>query len=184
MTRVLPALLAAVLVGPATSAPRPKDKAPPATYWPTEVGATFEYQSESGGSTTTRTVAAVERVGSVTTVTMTETGPDGQVKPSTKVEIRSDGLYLAEEFGQPYDPPVCLLQTPVKQGQRWTTASKWRDASPLECVREVGESKVLETPAGRFEAVRLTVEVKSQKHTSVFWYAPEAGIVSRGPGRW
>ncbi len=169
-------LLAVLLVGPVTSAPRPKDKAPPATYWPTKVGAVFEYGLESGG-TMTREVTGVERAGDVITVTMSETGADGKVKPGNKVEVRPDGLFITEESGMPYDPPLCLFKASAKPGERWTTASRWGNRDLPEAVREVGESKVLQTPAGKIEAVPISVSTKFEKKPSVYWFAREYGIV-------
>jgi hypothetical protein len=125
----------------------------------------------------TREVTAVERAGDVITVTMSETGADGKVKPGNKVEVRPDGLFITEESGMPYDPPLCLFKTPVKQGERWTTTSKWGNRDPFEAVREVGESKVLETPAGKIEAVPIYVSAKDSKKPSVYWFAREYGIV-------
>ena len=81
-----PVLLAVLLVGPAASAPRVKDKTPPATYWPTKVGTTREYLSDSG--TEVEVVTAVERKEGVTTVTTATLEPDGRQTPSNKVEIR------------------------------------------------------------------------------------------------
>jgi hypothetical protein len=96
-----------------------------------------------------------------------------------KVEVRADGLFLTEEFGHPYDPPVCLLKFPVAKGAKWTTVTKRADIGPVEFTREIGETKTIETPGGRFEAVRVTgvLTTAGDSQTKVYWFAPEIGIV-------
>jgi hypothetical protein len=172
-------LLAVLLAGPAASAPKLKDKVPTAPYWPTSVGAAITYQWDGETGTRTRTVTAVERAAGVTTVTSDEVGPAGRRAAVNKVEVRSDGLFLTEEFGAAYDPPLCLLKFPVTKGSKWTTKSDWKDFGPVESTREVGETKTIETPGGRFEAVRVTgvLTTAGDSQTKVYWFAPEIGIV-------
>jgi hypothetical protein len=172
-------LLAVLLAGPAASAPKLKDKVPTAPYWPTSVGAAITYQWDGETGTRTRTVTAVERAAGVTKVASDEVGPDGRAAPANKVEVRADGLFLTEEFGHPYDPPVCLLKFPVTKGAKWTTVTKRADIGPVEFTREVGETKTIETPGGRFEAVRVSGDMILARgtQTKVYWFAPEVGII-------
>jgi hypothetical protein len=176
---LLPSLLVVLLARPVVPAPQVKDKAPPPTYWPTAVGATLEYQFAS--STQTEVVTAVERKGEVTTVAINWINKDGSSSPYNKVEIRKDGIFMTEEVGQPYDRPVCLLKFPLKAGDKWETVAKRPDlGNPFRFTRKVGETKVIETPAGKFEAVQIlcdTAAVGNRADESVFWYAKGVGLL-------
>jgi hypothetical protein len=178
---LLPSLLAVLLAGPVAPAPQVKDKAPPTTYWPTVVGATLEYQFAS--STQTEVVTAVERKGDVTTVAINWINKDGTSSPYNKVEIRKDGIFMTEEVGQAYDPPVCLLKLPLKAGDKWQTESKRPDlGSAYRFAREVGETRVIETPAGKFEAVQILCDTapvgdRPADPKCAFWYAKGVGLL-------
>jgi hypothetical protein len=170
----LAALVAILVASSGTPAPRLKQKAPSVPYWSMKVGATLTY--ESAGSEQTVAVTAVERVGDVTRVSSSET-TDGKTFPGMTVEIRPDGLFLVEQGGQPCEVPLQLLRFPVKAGEKWETVCVW-GGKATRFVREAGEAKVLETPAGRFEAVPITSDLPDLKlPRSVIWYAPELGIV-------
>jgi hypothetical protein len=86
MIRLVPALVVLLLAGPAAPASRLTERAPPATYRPTTVGTTLEYQF--GPGVHTEVVSAVERADGATTVTI-DAVTDGKRTPSNKVEIRA-----------------------------------------------------------------------------------------------
>jgi hypothetical protein len=171
---VLAALIAVLIVEPAVPAPRLKEKAPPAPYWSVKVGTTLRYQLEAGGEST-EVVTAVEKSGDTTRVTIHSLKPDGTKVPEWTVEVRPAGLFLVEQVGRPYDPPMQLLRFPVKAGDQWETVYG-QGGTISRLVRQVGETKVLETPAGRFEAVQI-LSGQPDHARSVIWYAPHIGIV-------
>jgi hypothetical protein len=178
MSRVLFVTAAVVLVAtPAVPAPQLKD-AGPAGYFPTTVGARWVYQS--GQVEQTEVVTDVRKDGEATIVAVGSVGPDGKVTPGDTVAIRPDGLFLLSETGQPYDPPVCLLRFPVKVGDRWEAETSRPDIGKVRFVREVKETKTRETPAGKFEAVRVESAVAlgaAVPNTHSHWYAPGVGVV-------
>ena len=173
---VLPAFVAVLVGWPAWPAPRPKEKDPLVPYWSMTVGAALTYQVGEDEESIVA-VTAVERVGDVTRVITSETS-QGKTNPHMTVEVRPDGLFLVEQAGQPYEIPLQLLRFPVKAGEKWQTVCVWRGKA-TRFVREVGEKKVLETPAGRFEAVPITSNMPDAKDDKpdVLWYAPEMGII-------
>ena len=182
MTRsMFPLLVAALVAVPAAPAPKAKEPPPsaPASYWPTVVGATREYQYPGG--TEKEIVTAVTRKDDVMTVAIAVVGADGTQTPRNKVEIRKDGVYLMEEVGQKYDSPVCLLKLPLTTGTRWEEKTQRPDLGPVLFKTEVGETATIETPAGKFEAVKVTrVIVRGGGQpdiTGIQWYAKEHGAV-------
>lgn len=74
------------------------------------------------------------------------------------------------------------MKLPLKAGDKWETEAKRPDlAGPFRFAREVGETKVVETPAGKFEAVRVLGRTTSGGRASdvkaAFWYAKGVGLV-------
>jgi hypothetical protein len=172
-------LMTAVLILAARSAPRLKDRPSDATYWPTTVGTTREYETDTG--TEVEVVTAVERVDGVTTVTTAIRRPDGRQTPSNRVEVRQDGIYMTEEAGQPYDPPWCVLRLPPKAGDTWAVDTRRPDCGRLRFTQTVGETKVIEAGGEKFEAVRVMGEDIAGGGRSVgpivYWYAKKVGLV-------
>jgi hypothetical protein len=82
--------------------------------------------------------------------------------------------------GSVYDPPKRLLKLPVREGETW----EWADAagrgrpSP-KCKYTTVREEEVETPAGKFRAVR--VEMDSETGGAVlrttYWHTPGAGLV-------
>ena len=173
----LAALVVILVAGPAAPAPRLKEKTPAAPYWSVRVGATLRYQLDAGGEST-EVVTAVDKTGDVTRVVSHSRKPDGTTAPEWTVEVRPAGLFLVEQVGRPYDPPMQLLRFPVKVGDQWETAYG-QGGQISRLVRTVTETKALDTPAGRFEAVRILSGTPDQPDNSksVIWYSPQIGIV-------
>lgn len=80
-----------------------------------------------------------------------------------------------------YDPGFPMFAFPMRVGDRWkTTVRQWQDdparASPIEVEAGVLGWAVVETPAGRFDALRIeaTHRVAEQRVLSTYWYAPRA----------
>jgi hypothetical protein len=165
----------APLAGPA--APRLKDSETPQAYFPTTVGSKWVYTTN--GKEHVEVVTAVERKDGVTTVTV-EYERAGGNRPIQTIEVRPDGLYMTYEVGKAYETPVCMLKLPVKIGESWTVRTNRPDIGALRFDREVIEETDVETPAGRFRAVRVRgrTDIGNQGRVqSDYWYAPEVGLV-------
>ena len=175
---LLTAVALALAAAPAAPAPRLKDAGPP-SYFPITVGARWVYQS--GQVEQTEVVTDVKTDGEATVVTVGSVLPDGKVTPWNTVAVRPDGLFMLSETGQPYDPPVCLLKFPVKSGDRWEDATTRPDIGKLRFTHEVKETKTLDTPAGKFECVRIEAAVAfgavATPATHSHWYAPGIGLI-------
>jgi hypothetical protein len=95
--------------------------------------------------------------------------------------LRADGMYLLDEVGKPYDPPVRVLKPPVKLGDRWEGTSSRPDIGRVRYSGEVKELKALKTPAGTFQAVGIEVGWASGAAQGLamdrYWYAPDVGLV-------
>jgi hypothetical protein len=171
------ALTLAALSGPA--APRLKDPSPPSDYFPTAVGTRWVYTTPTADLV--EVITAVAEKDGVTLVTIGNEVPGGKATPIRTIEIRSDGLFLAEEAGKGYNPPVCLLKLPVQVGDSWTTATHRADLGRIQFPRQAVEMTDLQTRAGRFQAVRVQGETVfengGQSQPSVYWYARGVGLV-------
>lgn len=171
------AVLGAAAVTVTSAAPVPRD-ASGDPYFATEVGAKWVY--ESGGIETVEVVTDVQSNDGVVVVTVGEEAR-GIVLPRRTVSWSSDGLRLVNEESYIYEPPLLLLRTPVKAGDKWETNSVWRGLGPFvfKDSRTVIRTEKVEVPAGTFEAVRIESEYAFQSVTGkgTYWYVRGLGPV-------
>ena len=126
-------------------------------------------------------VTDVRREGGDFIVRVETEGADGKLAPIHTMALRADGLYMLDEVGKAYSPPVCMVRLPVKVGDRWDGATTRSDLGPIRFVHEVKGVQKIETPAGTFEAVGIESEWviggarTGEKH--VHWYAPGTGLI-------
>jgi hypothetical protein len=177
---ILPAVLALGLVAtPAAPAARLKDRPGPAHYFPTTVGAKWVYQFAKADQT--EVVTHVRREGGDVVVSVGYERPGGEVAPIHTMALRGDGLYMLDEVGKPYDPPVCVLKLPVKVGDRWEGTSSRPDLGKIRYAKEVREVRKLQTPAGAFQAVgvdsEFVVGAAENAPKDRYWYAPDIGLI-------
>jgi hypothetical protein len=88
-------------------------------------------------------------------------------------------VYRVAEDGKPLHVPDCLLKLPPTPGAKWEQQMFAPDGTRQAegAVRTVGGEERVETPAGKFRAVRVDMEYPAGHLWSKTWYAPGRGVV-------
>ncbi len=78
-------------------------------------------------------------------------------------------------------PPRPLLKLPLRPETRWGWRGVFSSPGPIIESNEVFPSESVETPAGRFDAVKVETRIGSQGETAVrtSWFAPDVGLVKQ-----
>jgi hypothetical protein len=169
-------LVPALLLGE-SSVPKPVlfDPSMTVAYFPMRIGTKLVY--DEGRSERTLVVASVRKGPTGRVISLDLVLPGGRTVPDRKVIVSEAGLFLAEIFGQPIDPPSHELKLPVKTGEKWLTGGGW------EAVI-VGKERI-EVPAGRYTALRVEWSKPGSlggKPRVTFWYAPGIGEIKSAAG--
>lgn len=165
-------LLAAVLVAAtAVAAPVPKGLKKTGTFIPLDVGTKWEYVEAGSPDTVVdrREITAVEQKDGVTFATQKLSG-------ITQV-FRADatGVAVVKSNGSDYAHPRYVVKNEMKAGDEWI----W-DAEGYTERRTVGAMEKVTTPAGEFEAVKLTYRTEQNGAVGsdiTVWYAAGVGLV-------
>ena len=170
MTRLT---LAVLLAGaPALAAPVPKDFKKPATdYYPLAVGVKREYARPDDPATVvqTRTITAVREEKGAKFFTLTFTG---NVEQTCTLKATAEGVFMAEQDGEAYDPPYTVVRTDMKEGD------KWEVSGGVGGTRTVGKPEKIAVPAGTFTAFPISVtRAEGRVADAVVWYADGVGLV-------
>lgn len=173
------ALLAVVLVSA-----KPK---PPPDYFPLRVNDWWKYRStQASGAISEFTLAVIsedKRADGLLrrTVELSNPNPlirDRYVKPTGSV-LLVDEEYLGSGGRASFDPPRPILQYPLRPGASWQWSGTGRGGIRIEEASEVFPSERVETPAGRFDAVKVVVRIAQggAQATKTSWYAAGIGLV-------
>lgn len=78
-------------------------------------------------------------------------------------------------------PPRPLLKLPLRPNATWGWRGVFSSPGPIIESNEVFPSESVETPAGRFDAVKIETRIGSQGDTAVraSWFAPDVGLVKQ-----
>jgi hypothetical protein len=148
-------------------------------YFPTTVGTKWVYEFTKGVQT--EVVTRVRSKDGAVIVSVENELPGGKLTPLHTMALQADGLYMLDEVGQPYDPPVCVLKLPLKLGDRWEGKSSRPDLGGFRYASEVKEIKAIETPAGKFQAIGIDAgwssRVDQGLRTDRRWYAADVGLL-------
>jgi hypothetical protein len=165
------------------SAPVPKEPGTP-RYFPIQKGAKWVFKTP--GSKDTRVITEVKNNKGEFTVVIIDDN-DGKLSPVETILVTDKGLFRAAYADDmKFDPPICILKTPVKAGEKWETSTTFSLFS-LKTKFTILDLEWVEVPAGRFKAVpvmreeilTLQGEKESKKMTIIEWYAPNVGLVKR-----
>jgi hypothetical protein len=144
----------------ASAAPIPKDAGKAPLFYPTTVGAKWVYVTPRGDEETFE-VAEVKRDGGEWVVSL-----KGEDAPPDTIIVSADGLrYVRNGTDGKYGG--VMMRAKFREGDSW----KLSDGSE----RTISGPEVVEVPAGKFTAVKVTVSGSDQ----VIWYAPGIGEVKR-----
>ena len=179
-------MTALVLLALALAAPVPKDFANPRDYFPTAVGAKWEYVSSGVGEDRTHveevTAAEADKSG-VLRVTIHRTRPEVAVGFDTVYVVGKQDIALAKSGPNTYVPPLPYLKKGMKAGDSWEVETEIGGRKSTFQFK-VGEAAEVKTPAGKFIAVPITRQTKGSKIAGyTYWYAPDVGLVKTDAGR-
>lgn len=168
-------------------APKPKTD-PPGLYFPTAVGDQWKVILVSPvvpEQANVQVVKAVETAGGVTTVTVESLPSDGKPATTYVVEVSDRGVCVINRKEKQLDPPQWILKLPAKPGTRWEAPMLGREGKPVRTeYRTISGEEEVETPAGKFKAVR--VEVRHQADGEPYeteWHAVGWGRVRIQTGK-
>lgn len=176
--RVGLALALAMFLPVAGSAPRLKTEENSVPFVPTTPGDAWVLVSPKGVARSW-VVTEAEREEGVLLVTTAEVAADGKLARTVTYEVTATTVCRVAEDGKPLPAPDCLLKLPPTPGAKWEQPMFAPDGTRLAetAVRTVvGEEKV-ETPAGKFTAVRVDMEYPAGRPWSKTWYVPGRGVV-------
>jgi hypothetical protein len=165
---------------PLMAAPLTKDREKAAPFLMTKEGDT-KVSEIAGNSVTevTEVVTEVERKGETIRVTTRQQVHGGGHTDRT-FEASDKGVFLVAVGGKDLPDPRPDLRLPAKAGDAWT----WREEAPLFAPAKftwtVGKWEEVDVPAGKFQALRVELELESGRppaRTGTYWYAPGLGVI-------
>jgi hypothetical protein len=171
VTRLPLLLLPPLLVA---AAPVPEGSGKPA-YYATRVGTKWDYQLVEEELTEVLTAAEMKNGGTVVTV---ETRWRGHMVSSRMFSVSAEGVSQVGLLEERFDPPIYLLKTAARPGDRWQVEHDGVFGRSRVTVTARGEETV-EVPAGRFRELKVEVAYvgRPEPRTTVAYYAPGVGLV-------
>jgi hypothetical protein len=180
------AVLLALFIASLTAAPVPKEINPPGPFFPAKLGTAWAYRGTfpSGEQETTEVILESETKDGETRFSvgcaLNDNGTGPRLLGADRFVAKADGLFLLEQAGAKYDPPLCILKLPLRRGDSWKV-SVLRGEEKVEGNFTVGkELEEVAVPAGKFRAYRVERRLVSRgKEEAIYWYAPGVGVVKK-----
>jgi hypothetical protein len=180
MLRSLLVLSILILVPSVSYAVDPKEKSKPTDYLPTDEGAAWVYRV--GDREQTQVVSEVKEKNGAKIVVMMGIA-NGRKVPAKTMSLTPEGVFMLSMGKLEYDPPICVLKLPIKEGEEW----------PVRLVSGKDEFKLTHTTRkveklkfqnGTYEAIPVTVlgNVAGKDVVMTQWYAPGVGLVKVNQG--
>jgi hypothetical protein len=104
----------------------------------------------------------------------------GKVVASEVYGFKADGVYRLKVKEDKVDPPVKVLQVPVKKDAAWDVNSKVGTQTVKGTFKVKAEAEDVDTPAGKFKAVLVEgadMDVAGTKTTVKTWFVKDKGVV-------
>jgi hypothetical protein len=177
MRSAFPLLLVASV---ALAAPVPKAARKTPDFFPTTVGTKWEYVREGTDTLDhTREVTESDEKDGVRTATVTWTSHAGSYGKVTTYRIDAVGIArVGFEKTSPFKVPYLMFKTDTAVGDSWDAGLLDPATQPRPMGRR-GEAEAVDTPAGRFTALPVTLYTAGQNRADgdVYWYAADIGLV-------
>jgi hypothetical protein len=149
-------------------------------YFPLQVGNQWNFKVTVGENSNT----AVSRIAKIETIdkqpmALLEASVNGNVVAKEHLMQTDQGIFRYRNNNTEISPPICLLKYPVKDKAKWSDDIKvGNDKGKYFCETK---EEAVETPAGKFKAVRVSIrlESKGQNINTVYWFAKDVGIVKQ-----
>ena len=104
---------------------------------------------------------------------------DGKIVVTEQLSQTAKGLYRVRYQDSTLSPPLLLLRNPIQPDDSWTTRTQV-GAEELSIACKTSSEEV-QTPAGKFKAIKLTVttRVDEKDIRTDYWFAEDVGIVKQ-----
>lgn len=143
-------------------------------YYPLKQGTTWTFKGRFGTETAeiVNRINGKEKVGDVECVIL-ESTRNGVTRREC-LAVAKDGLTQFKYGDTVVDPPLVILQYPMKVGATWSSTK-----TEIKVSSVVDGEEDLVVPAGSYKTVRVvtTYEAGRQKETITTWYAKGVGPV-------
>lgn len=158
------------------AAPIPKELKRVGSFHPMTVGDRREYVSPSAPDTVTQVREIVDVQEKDGAKFYTQKMTSGQTNV-LKVD-KGGTVWMAQLNEDVYEPPYKVVGPDLKEGD------KWEVSDGTGAVRTVGKATKVETPAGTYTALPITISYPQQQGMSevVVWYAEGVGLVRLDSG--
>ncbi|MBA4189559.1 MAG: hypothetical protein C0467_16360 [Planctomycetaceae bacterium] len=168
-----------VLFGGSILAQPPKDTTAPNAegYFPIKLKTKWTYKVQDQNIEVV--VSGNEKVGTED-CTKVDTMVNGKVVASELYVIRGDGVYRVKVKDDKIDPPVKVLQIPVKKGESWEVKSKVGTqtvAGTFKVKEDKEKVKVMDKEVEAVLVEGLDLDVAGTKTTVRMWFVKDKGIV-------
>jgi hypothetical protein len=153
-------------------------KAP--SYYPLEVGTKWEYDLTINGNVLQMNskIVRTEKIDDVPLAVL-EAEIGGKATATEHLRQTAKGLlrYRTNQFVA--DPPLILLPSPVKPGDKWGGAFMVGE-SKAKYAAQVQEETV-EVPAGKFKTLRVAIVLEQDGKiiNTTYWFAQNVGFVKQ-----
>jgi hypothetical protein len=155
----------------------PDAKSP--NYYPLQVDNAWRYKVTHAGK-------PVEYIARVTKIEMVSGQEVARLESSVGSNVSehllqtSDGVFRYRHNGVDITPPICLVKYPIKGDAKWAgDIMVDTDKGKYSCE---AKEEAIEVPAGKFQAVRVTLRSENSKGksaTTTYWFADGVGLVKQ-----
>jgi hypothetical protein len=157
---------------PMRAAPIPKHLMPNdgPLFYSTRVG--HRHVSVVGKEEWVCVVTKVEKTPDGLLITEEQEDAHGKRTPKQTLLVSPKGLICTSFLGHSPATPLTLLKLPHTAGNTWS--EKW--SGVMQYLKTVGW-EVVETPAGKFRALRVDRDLGPDTTVTSYWYVPDLGCV-------
>jgi hypothetical protein len=176
MSRPLAAVSAlALFLAVASAAPVPKEKTKTPDYYPTALGSRWVYKVGETEIATEVTAVEVKKDARLATIS---TLVNGKAVSTERISVSDKGVFRDQINKADLKPPLCILKSPLKSGDKWEVDSSVQD-QPMKMSFTAGGPEEVEVPAGKYKAVRVDADgtIAGTQTKVTYWFAPDVGVV-------
>lgn len=148
-----------------------------ANYFPVKPGTKWTYKATVGGDDLT--FKATLSIGKTEKgQTDLEVKVNGNDYLTDRVSFTDKGVFRHSFNAMSVDPPVCILQLPVKKNDKWTKVTKNQDGKLEFSCKVIDDVEEIEVPAGKYKAVHVSVSMNNVI-TEEYWLVADVGMVKQ-----
>jgi hypothetical protein len=164
--------------GPGAAQQDGQEKTP--NYYPLQAGNQWRFRV-TFGENSDKAVARITKIETIggQSLARLEESVKSRVVAVGHLRQTEKGVFRYRMNDMEISPPMCLLQYPVKAGARWEGDITVGDSKSKYACEAMQDT--VEVPAGKFQAVRVTVRIQDKvlPVTITYWFAQDVGIVKQ-----